>query len=336
MAARVAEFVVGLALAWLTLRDVFYTVVVPGGPRGLLKVSRRLVRAALPLWKHLRGRVSVNFAPLMLVGSFAGWMGLLVLGFGLMMHALQSRFDPPLGGFGQALYVAGAAMGTIGSGATEPQGLARVVVVFAGFCGLGVMTLAVTYLLEVQSNVASRDTGVLKLTTTAGQPPCALTIFERYAALDCRSELPDLLRQGRDWCATLLQSHASHPSLIYFRSAGTGSGWPAAVGTLMDLALIGELLVAEPDLRAFAVLAREEADRLVRDLAGILELAPARVGTPRDQVDRLVERLTAAGYRMREDRDCAAFIAARDAHVACVHALSQHLGTPDAPLVPGG
>ena len=35
----------------------------------------------------------------------------------------------------------------------------------AGFCGLAVMTMAVTYLLEVQGSVSQRDIGIIKLNT---------------------------------------------------------------------------------------------------------------------------------------------------------------------------
>jgi hypothetical protein len=198
------------------------------------------------------------------------------------------------------------------------------------------MTLAVTYLLEVQSNMAQRDTGVLKITTTAGQPPSALVLLERYAQLGCRDELVQILRNGRDWCAAVLQSHASHPSLIYFRSAGTGSGWPATVGALIDLALILELLVDEPAATGAAVLAREQADRLACALASQqrLELGPAPVDEA--QLSALCGRLAAAGYRLREGPGRAAFPQARARHAAPAEALSHHLCTPGAPLVPTG
>src|SRR6185436_2165913 len=107
--------------------------------------------------------------------------------------------------------------------------------VAAGFCGLAVLTMAVTYLLEVQQSIARRDTGVFKMRTSAGHPPSALRLLEKFAGMGAHDELIEVLHNGRDWCANLRQSHASHPSLIYFRSIGTGSGWPAALGALLDL-----------------------------------------------------------------------------------------------------
>jgi hypothetical protein len=335
MFMHVIEGVAGLALAWATLRDVFYTAVVPGSTRGLLKISRRLVRLALPVWKRLQRRsIGVNFAPIVLVGSFVIWMALLVLGFGLMLHALRDTFDPPLGGLGHALYVAGGAMGTIGFGKPEPHGLARLIVVAAGLCGLAVMTLAVTYLMEVQSNIAQRDSGVLKIATIAGQPPSALAILERYAALGCREDLPGLMREGRDWCAAIQQSHASHPWLVYFRSVGTGSGWPAALGALVDLALVADRLIDEPRLRGPATFARDQGDAVAAELLELLSLEPAHALTPLEEAERLCARLTAAGYRLRGDRDLAGFAAARERHAGPVQALAQHLGASQAPLLP--
>jgi hypothetical protein len=328
------ECAAGLWLAVVTLRDVFETVVVPGHAHGSLKISRRLVFLVLPLYKARRRKgVGLNFAPSVLVAAFAIWMLLLVLAFGLMTHAFADAFEPPLRGFGHALYVAGGAMTTMGIGRSEPHGAAAVVAVGAGFCGLAVMTLAVTYLLEVQSNIAHRDTGVLKITTTSGQPPSALALLERYADLDTREELAEVLRHGREWCATVLQSHASHPTLIYFRSAGTGSGWPATLEALVDLSLILELLLEEPRLRGGAVLMREQGVRLARELVDVLRLEAAPVeGSPRD-VDALCTRLAAAGYGVRAHPDPELFLQRRRELAAPVRALCAHLGTRAAPLV---
>ena len=113
----------------------------------------------------------------------------------------------------------------------------------AGFCGLAVMTMAVTYLLEVQSSISRRDIGIIKLNTSAGDPPSALTLLERFAAIRNQAALAPDLEEARNWCATVRQSHSTHPSLIYFRSVSTGAGWPAALGAFLDFALIAEHLI---------------------------------------------------------------------------------------------
>src|SRR5438270_7957128 len=292
----------GVVLAWLTLRDVFDTVVVPGGSRASLQVTRRVGRILLELYKLVRGRkrgISSTFAPLVLVSSFVIWMLLLALAFGLMAYGARSHFSPPLRGFGSAVYEAGSALVTVGLSANTPQGAGRWIILAAGFCGLAVMTMAVTYLLEVQSSISRRDIGIIKLNTSAGEPPSALTLLERFAAIRNRDAIGDILREARDWCATVRQSHSTHPSLIYFKSVSTGAGWPAALGAVLDLALISEHLIDDDRLYGAAVLLREEGARMARELALIVGLEPIDAGTDETELSQLAARLATSGYPLR-------------------------------------
>src|SRR5438309_3620237 len=331
------ELAAGIALAAMTLRDVFDTVVVPGSSRTTLHVARRLVLVLLPVWKRLRGRrrgLSTMFAPVALVAAFAIWMGLLAIAFGLMVHATGNAFSPRIAGFGDAVFAAGSALVTIGQSSDVVHGGARWVVLAAGFCGLGVMTMAVTYLLEVQSSIARRDSGILKLRTSAGEPPSAVALLEKFAAIGASGELPRILRDGRDWCATVRQSHASHPSLIYFRSTGTGSGWPAALGALLDLALIIERCLDMPDLRGLTILLREDASHMCRDFSGLIALDPDPAPPGAGDAPAIAARPAAAGSRPQHGFDAAAFAHEREGHSEWVRALAHHLGRPEAGLLP--
>jgi hypothetical protein len=336
MALSLALFFGGLVLAAMTLRDVFDTVVVPGGSRASMRVAHRLVRIFLPIWKLVRGRrrgLSTTFAPFVLVTSFTVWMSFLALAFGLMAYALRSDFQPPLKGFGEAVYLSGSSLVTVGLSQINPAGSARWVILGAGFCGLAVMTMAVTYLLEVQSSIARRDTGIFKLNTSAGEPPSALTLLERFAAIRNQQALDDVLEEARTWCATVRQSHTSHPSLIYFRSIGTGAGWPAALGAALDLALFaGELIDDEP-LYGPSLLLRQEGLRMARELAVIISVEPKDSSTDPALLAQVAQRLTTSGYRIRQDVDFAAMATQRAEYTSCVDALAEHLGTPTAALV---
>lgn len=334
---EILEIVAGGVLVGLALRDVFDTVVVPGEARGALRVARRLLFAMLPVWKRLRrgkAGISTSFAPAVLMASFVTWMTLLLIGFGLMAHGLGTWFSPPAESFEQAAFIAGSALSTIGLSGIEAHGPAHWILVAAGLCGLAVMTMAVTYLIEVQAGIAGRDAGVLKITTAAGQPPSALGLLERYADLDAPEEMRRALYDGRDWCALVLQSHASHPSLIYFRSVGTGSGWPGALGTIMDLALIFELVIDDPKSRAAAVLLRAQGLRLVREVAGLIGLQPKGGATAVAEVEALCGRLSTAGYQLRSNPNAMEFATKRAEYARCIQALAEHLGTPAAPLLP--
>lgn len=265
MAALLVELLSGILVIGMTLRDVFETVVVPGESRSSLRLVRRLALLFLPIFRR-RGRngISTAFAPSLLVAAFLIWMLLLIVGFGLVVHSLRSWYEPPLPSFSQALFVAGSSIVTVGLSETDATGPSRWVNIAAGLCGLGVLTLAITYLLEIQSTLSRRDSGIVRMMISAGEPPSAIRILERYAELGCQAELTHVLIRGRDWCAELQQSHASHPSLIYFRSVGIGAGWPAALGTLLDLACLLELLIDLPDLRGEAILLREQGIRVWR------------------------------------------------------------------------
>jgi len=337
MLLSAAELILGLALVAMTLRDVFDTVIVPGGSHAAIHTARRITFLLLPVWKRVRGRrrgLSTLFAPLVLVLSFALWMLLLAFGFGLVAHALRGSFEPRLASLGDAVYAAGSALVTIGDSGSQALGAARWVVLAAGFCGLAVMTMAVTYLLEVQSSIADRDAGILKLKTSAGEPPSAVSLLEKYAALDLHPELAHVLRDGRTWCATVRQSHTSHPSLIYFRTIGTGSGWPAALGALLDLALIVERWLDAPELRGLAVLLREDGCRMAEDVARLVGIEPEGKPLPVGTVDEMVRCLSAAGYQARGGFEPAAFAKVREEHASWVRAVAHHLGRDDTPLLP--
>jgi hypothetical protein len=337
MTLRIAELFLGIALAALTLRDVFDTVVVPGSSHASLRIARRLVRLLLPLWKLTRRKgqgLSTTFAPVILVSSFVLWMLFLDIAFALMALALGPWFTPPVASFPQAMFVVGSGLVTVGLAETDATGGARWVILAAGFCGLAVMTMAVTYLLEVQTAIARRDAGILKLKTSAGEPPSALALLEKYAAIGNEAELPDILRDGRDWCAAVRQSHGAHPSLIYFRSTGTGAGWPAALAALLDLALIVELLLDAPALRGLAILLREDGTRMAEQLGSLVGLRPRPDAEPKGGLDEICARLAAAGYRLKKSPNPTEFHSLRQDYAGWVNAMGDHLGRPSAPLVP--
>jgi hypothetical protein len=328
-------FLVGIVLAAMTLLDVFETVVVPGGSRASLKVAKRLVWLLLPIWKTVRGKrhgLSGAFAPLVLVLSFIVWMAFLAFGFGLMAYAARGDFEPPLRSIFDGIYIVGSSLVTVGLSQSNPTGLARWVVLAAGFCGLAVMTMAVTYLLEVQSSVSKRDIGIIKLNTSAGEPPSAVTLLQRFGSIGNRDEIIHVLREGRDWCATVRQSHSNHPSLIYFQSVGTGSGWPAALGALLDLALLSEYCLDDGSLRGAAILLRDEGTRMARELAQVISLDPCEVSSDEPELRQATEQLRSSGYDIRTC-DFVVLSQQRVQYRSCVEALASHLGKPAAVLV---
>ncbi len=332
----ILEFLLGVCLAAVTIRDVFDTVVVPGESHGTLHLTRRIVFATLPAWRLIGSRrgVPTSFAPFALMASFILWMLLLSLAFGLMGHALRNDFRPPPKSLPDAIYAVGSCLIGLGlSGGSQATGAVRFVILAAGFFGLAVMTMAVTYLLEVQGGIANRDAGIIKLTTSAGEPPSGIALLERFAQLDFKDHVPEVMRNGREWCAQVHQSHASHPSLVYFRSKGTGSGWPAALGALLDLALTVELLIDAPAWRGLATLLREDGGRMVHSLVDLVGLEQEPAPPTSQDVEQLLVRLAEAGYALRPQPDLEAFCVQRARHAGCVRSMASHLGSAEAPLL---
>ncbi len=283
------EFIAGLVVAGMTLRDFFETVLVPGESCGPLRVVHRIVTIAVRLRLGITRKkgIRLGFAPAALLLTFITWLVLLTFGFALMAHAVRNSFHPALENFSQALYAAGSGLVTLGFGTSQPSGIiARLLVLASGFCGLSVVTMAITYLIEIQNAITGRDTGILKLLTSAGEPPSAIGLLERYARLGCKTELPDVLRDARDWCAGLHQTHRAHPTLVYFRSNRGDMAWPGALGVLLDIALTLQLLLNVPQARAGAVLLYDEAVRVARELTQQLTLDPKPSATSHDDVHR--------------------------------------------------
>lgn len=196
------------------------------------------------------------------------------------------------------------------------------------------MTMAVTYLLEVQSSVTRRDTGIIKLNTSAGNPPSALALLERFATIRHQNALPQLLIEARDWCATVRQSPTAHPSLIYFQSTATGAGWPAALGAMLDLALWAQHMIEDDALFGPAVLLHEEGDRMAKELAMMSRVERVAERTDENLLRTVAKRLAASGYPIRDEIDFGEVARQRGEYVSCVAAIADHLGRPVAILIP--
>jgi hypothetical protein len=261
-------------------------------------------------------------------------MSLLALAFGLMAYAVRSHFEPRLESLAEAVFMVGSAIVTIGLTGENVLGIGRWIILASGFCGLAVMTMAVTYLLEVQNSITRRDIGIIKLNTSAGNPPSALTLLERYASIRNQRALPEVLEEGRNWCATVRQSHSAHPSLIYFHSTSTGAGWPAALGALLDVGLFAQHLIDDEALYGPAILLNEEGQNMAKELALISRVGKLDRRTDENALISAANRLAESGYKLRADPDFRAMALQRSGYTTCVDAIAEHLGKPEAPLIP--
>lgn len=337
----VLEFILGLLIALSALADIYASVVVPRRMTAWLRVGPTLGQLLFPLWRTLCRRVGDDtrrqdflglFGPLLLLTAFLSWMALLVLGFGLMAHAMRAQFDPVLQSFPDGLYQAGLMLTTLGLNGHTAEGGARWLVVWAGFAGYSVVTLIVSFILSFQAGLQQRETLVLMLGERTGRPPSGLTMLEREAELGLRAELDSLFVRWEAWAAGVLHSHAAFPMLAYFRSADHDNDWLSAFGAVLDAAALTLSLTQDgPDIQRVkgqALLMHRAGVRASRELCGLFGLSdPDPKPASEHDVAEARRRMEAAGYNVRPTADALEDFRrlSRD-YAGYVHALTAYFG----------
>src|SRR5260370_7936671 len=116
------EVILGIAVVFYILNDVFQSVVVPRPTPARYRLTRWVVRPGWRAWRAMglrarssgqRERVLGVFAPLVVVVLLVLWLSGLVLGFGLIFYGLRAQLHPAVQDFPTALYFAAPPLLTI-------------------------------------------------------------------------------------------------------------------------------------------------------------------------------------------------------------------------------
>lgn len=345
------------------LYDVFQSVVVPRWTARTLRLSPFLIDLLWPVWSRVGGRLRPaqrredflgTFAPLALMLVLLIWVVGLIFGYGLMVQALGGELRPRAPSLGDALYVAGSTVLTLGYGDyVATGGLARAVLLAAEASGLAVVALVISLTFTLYGQFQRREVLVLTLDGRAGAPPSGVTMLETYARLGLLEDLPATFAAWEIWSAEMLESHIAYPILPYFRSSHKNESWISALGAVLDAAtLLLTTVDAGPNGTAALSLARRPrgaAELMYRlgchalidlshwfrfrlpDLpeeASDAELARA-AGVAQSDFLAARERLAAAGYHL-SDMDTAwrAFIMHRAVYAAALKTLARRFATP--------
>ena len=128
------EGLIGLLIVGAILLDVFLTIVVPRrAPRAgrHVRPSRYLIPSLWARWRWVGWRIEQaerreaflgNFGALAVILLLITWITSLILGYGLLLHALRDQVKPVPESLGAALYLAGTSLLTIGFGDYVPIG----------------------------------------------------------------------------------------------------------------------------------------------------------------------------------------------------------------------
>jgi hypothetical protein len=347
------ELSAGLLVVAVVLYDVFETIVVPRRTGYKWRLAPPLIFFLWPVWRTIGLRLRPasrredflgTFAPFVIMLLLVVWVVSLVLGYGLIFHALADQIEPRPPDFASAVYAAGTALLTIGFGDFVPTStLARMVTLAAGAAGLGVVALVISLTFNLYGSFARREVLVLLLDARAGSPPSGVTLLETYAQRQIVDRLGETFGKYESWTAELLESHLAYPILPLFRSSHDGQSWISALGAVLDAATLLMTVVAEPAREATP---QERATRAAAEmmyhvgchaLVDLTEFRLARryarfeqsVGIERAEFEQACHQLSCAGFHtVCDDAAWQLFVEHRSVYAARLNALARYLASP--------
>jgi hypothetical protein len=348
------ELIFGAALIALVLFDVFLTVVVPRRSNRAERISPYLIAGLWPLWRRYAVRLHpdwrrenflATFAPFSIVVLLITWVLILVISFGLVLHAMGDDVKPPVNDFGSAIYLAGASLLTIGYGDIVPVGLvARIVVIVAAASGLALLALVISLTFNLYGSFARREVLVLLLDSRAGVPPSGVMMLETFGRQRIVEQLAPTFERYEAWTAEMLDSHLAYPLLPFFRSSHDGQSWISALGAVLDAATLfitvvdRQWLESSEGLRASRAAAEMMYHLGCHALVDLTQYRVLRRRRPSASNDPLIERsefdqacraLAEAGFPIRGDDDAwRAFSESRAAYAQWLNMLAKYFGSP--------
>jgi hypothetical protein len=254
--ARWIGFAAGLIVVFGTLVSVVGTLVVPRnvdsrisrGSEWLIDVTYRGATRGVSNFRT-RDRILGWQAPVALLVRLTLWIGLLCVGFGLIL------LPGVPGAASHAFSEAGSSMFTLGYAAPRNSD-STVLEYLAAFTGLVVVGLQIGYLPTLYGAFNRREAEVSMLTARAGLPAWGPEILARtrwgiYDG-DTRPALEELFTAWERWAADVAESHTTHLTLVRLRSPRPLSHWLTSLLAVMDAAALHLSLApsSEPKMSA--------------------------------------------------------------------------------------
>ena len=172
------------------LLEAFETIVLPRRVTRRFRLTRLYYRVLWIPWRKLAHAVKSSkrregflsyFGPLSLLGLFALWAAMLILGFGLLYFS-DARIDQTHPTLETCFYLSGTTFFTLGLGDVTPHTSAeRVLAVFESGLGFGFLALVLSYLPVIYQAFSRREVAIVLLDARAGSPPTAAELLRRHA-----------------------------------------------------------------------------------------------------------------------------------------------------------
>src|SRR5215208_853313 len=224
----IIEEIVGAVLGIAVLLDIFLLILYARANKTIISTElshfiwRLLVWLSQPLGRR-RSYFLTFSGPVILVMVIATWGLLLSVATALIIHpnlgtAIRTNHGDTPTDFITALYVGGSSLSFIGASDFVPQtGFFRLFYLLTSFIGVSLVSLIVTYLMELYTNLKERNTLGLKVHILSSETGDAAEVVAR---LGPRGQFDGGYQNIMEWAAETAQvkeSHQFYPILFYFR-----------------------------------------------------------------------------------------------------------------------
>jgi hypothetical protein len=303
---------VGIVVAAATVLSAIVTVVVPRARRVRLTgavfiTSRKLFELRSRLFRHDydgRDRAMALYAPVTLIALAFVWLAFVLGGYTAIFYALSDDLS-----WTYAFEASGSSLMTLGFVAVKGVDLYVVAFTEAGL-GLLLLALLITYLPTMYAAFSRREALVTRTSISAGTPPTAFGLIERYHRIAGLDRLE--AHVWVPWTAGFVdieESHTSLGALALFRSPQPHRSWVTASGAVLDTAALLQSSVVGYDAPAAQLTMRAGflALRAVADYFGLPHDPDPHAGDPiaidRAEWEDVLDELAAIGVPIAEDRD---------------------------------
>ncbi len=222
------EQTIGAAIVATVLTDVYLTVLYARMGTGV--ISRHLGRtvwrvfraSSKPFGRH-RQLVLSFCGPTILVLLVGSWAALLAVGTGLMIHpalghGVVASYEPTPTDLLTALYAGAGSMSIVGPSDFMPRTTPyRLLYVFNSVVGMSVLTLTLTYLMQIYAALLRRNRLGLKTHLAAGETADAAELIARLGPDGHFDVSYTLLAEMAAELVDAKESHHFYPVLMRFR-----------------------------------------------------------------------------------------------------------------------
>lgn len=287
----------GVAIVTGTIVSVVKTLVVPR--RSWSVVSSLVERATTLVFMTAAGRMRkydtidrfLGFlGPCVLILQLLVWLGLLVVGYALLLVPTTDTFS-------EALALSGSSTFTLGITARAP-GETSAVDVAAAASGLIVIALTIAYLPAIYQVIRKRAVLSKQLANRIGSPAWGPHVLLEHTKRGGNDMLPGLYADWDKWACEVADGHTKYPILNQFRLPRSRHHWLLSLVAMMDAAALdmSSRQAAPPEAHMFL---QSATACVTNDLATPLRIprdSTMEPGVSKDEFADAVAMLKAIGF----------------------------------------